>query len=177
MITDIETLGEVLEGVFYVESGNLFVPGNEKPVSEMLEPFLGHAVLIVLHHQPPSVFDVEHWGAGCCMWESTGHCPYGHHDEPQKLFSANYEGQLKKVGHEWFVGQTKLDLTPLEGHISRLVITFLEPPEALTTSLSDLEPTSFNPEELSLRLENLSSLASSLTSIINGIKLDGDDAV
>ena len=173
---EIGPLAEVLEGVFYVEGGSLFVPGNDAPVAEILEPFLDQQVLVVVHHQPPSVFDVEHWGAGCCMWESMGHCPYGHHHEPHKLFSANLRGVLWRDGQDWFVGQQKLDLGPLEGHISRLVITLLEPPDALTQSLDDIDPMTVDPKDLEMRLNKLSTIMSGLSSIIDEFKSDGDDA-
>ena len=110
------------------------------------------------------------------MWESTGVCPYGHHDEPHKLYAKDLRGILRREGNEWFVGTERLDLSPLEGHISRLVITLVEPPESLRASLDDIDPMKADPEELVMRLNKLTSLASGLSSILDGFKSDGKDA-
>jgi len=177
MMNDDSKLCEVLEGIFYVEAGNMFVPGNDEPLQDILAPFIDEGVLVVVHHHPPNnQLDLEHWGAGSCMWEPTGHCPYGHHDEPHKLFAVEMRGTLRREGTDWFVGTEKLDLTPLEGHLSRLVVTLLEPPASLTDSLDDIDPMKVDPEELTMRLRNLSSLASGLTSILEGFKSEGQDA-
>lgn len=176
MMNDIGKLVEVLEGVFYVAAGNMFVPGREEPLHEILDPFVDEGVLVVVHHHPPNGLDLERWGAGSCMWEPTGHCPYGHHDEPHKLFAVEMRGTLRREGSDWFVGTERLDLTPLEGHLSRMVVTLLEPPVTLTASLDEIDPTQADPEELVMRLKNLSTLASGLSSILEDFKSEGQDA-
>jgi hypothetical protein len=167
-------IAEILEGVFYREQGELFVPGHESSVAACLAGFKDKAVLVSLHHTPPDPPDVQHWGAGCCMWEPTGQCPYGHHHDPNKMYHLRMEGVLRREGPDWYVGLTRLEFDPLEGHKSRLVITLTEPPVELTESLMDMDLQDVDPEALSQRLNKLQGIMSGLSSILDEAKKGGD---
>ena len=171
MKNELTTIAEVLEGVFYCDQGSMFVPGREASIKEILTPFKDSEVMVAVHHHPPNPLSGEdHWGAGCCMWESTGVCPYGHHKTPQRLYQAHLKGVLRMEGCDWYVGLTKLDLTPLEGHLSRLVVTLCETPEELTQSFDSTPLDEASPEDLMLRLNKLQSLISGASSILDQFK-------
>lgn len=177
MNSELKAIVEVLEGVFYCEHGNLFVPGRDAPVADILEPFIGSEVMVAVHHHPSKpLADTDEWGAGSCMWRPTGACPYGHHEHPRKLYQAHLKGVLRLEDGNWFVGITKLDLAPLEGHLSRLVVTLCEPPEELTKSFDVGPEDALNPEDLMLRLEKLRSLISGASSILDQFKDEDGNA-
>ena len=77
---------------------------------------------------------------------------------------------------DWFVGLTKLDLAPLEGHLSRLIVTLCEPPEELTESFDVGPDQELNTEDLMLRLEKLRSLISGASSILDQFKDEDGNA-
>ena len=172
---DLGSIAEILEGVFYREQHDLFVPGRPESLSKILNGFQGQEVLATIHHNPPDPPDMFHWGVGCCMWEPTGSCPYGHHQDPSKLYHLQLEGTLRQEGPDWYIDTTLVDLAPLEGHRSRLVIVLKEPPAELTDSIMDMDFANANPEELGMRLGRLTEMLSGLSSILaehkNG---DGD---
>lgn len=100
----------LLEGVFYLGDEpypdvngetregytDLLVPHRDGPKSvyDELLPLVGSKVRVAAHHLPMLPIDPARWGGGCCMFQEMGHCPFGHHEHPGRLFNVSEEGIL-----------------------------------------------------------------------------------
>jgi hypothetical protein len=126
---------EILTGIFWKRDGkSLFVSPEEDgrdpvEVSVVLEPFLDSKIQIALHHWP-SAPQLGLWGGGCCLWQSHGKCPAGHHDNPAFLLNVGGKGFLRRAGDSWWVeleGGTvePLPLELMDGHRGRLTVVTL----------------------------------------------------
>lgn len=112
-----------LRGVFYKEHGRLFVAdeiGRTFDVHQSLEPYYGKEVELRAHHRPREPLMPDRWGGGCCFWQSSGSCPFGHHNDPSGLFVVGGKGVLRYDG-DWYLGES-LNLRMLEGHRGELVV-------------------------------------------------------
>lgn len=118
----------LLEGIFYTReaTSEVLVQTEQHPlpvsVQEALTPLIGEQVILVAHHHPHLPLDETRWGGGCCMWESSGNCPAGHHKDQAFLFNFSIEGTLQHEGEVWSVDGQNVDLTMLLGHRSRLAV-------------------------------------------------------
>jgi hypothetical protein len=147
-------------GVFYRENDGTLMVADEfegtRDVEAILAKFLGEQVQILAHHRPVEPHDLARWGGGCCLFERAGHCPYGHHDTPQRLFAVQANGKLEHTD-AWSVVKedqsTDLHLNFLVGHRAQLLV--LRPPEleGINTRIDSLQE---EPLE-KMSLEELSS--------------------
>lgn len=135
----------LLEGIFYEEDENILVQTDQHPapvqVHEALKPMLEREIHLVAHHYPLEPLDKNRWGGGCCMWESSGTCPAGHHKDPSSLFNIGAEGILHLDPIKgWFVDGTPIDFKMLAGHRSRVVAVSKFDLSSLRGSLTSLDP-------------------------------------
>ena len=171
----------LLEGVFYLGDmpypdvhgeiregyNDLLCPSKSGPKSvyDELLPLVGQKVRVAAHHLPQLPIDANRWGGGSCMLQRTGYCPFGHHENPGRLFNISTEGilvyDLDHANAEggWWVEQfdgTRVALPlahALVGHQSRVaaatataidemrdVVTQsgMEPVESLGNQVNDL---------------------------------------
>jgi hypothetical protein len=101
----------LLEGLFYPSEdpypdangvlrdgfNDLLVKPDSGPVQsvyETLKPFIGERVQIAVHQLPDSPPNLARWGGGSCFWQDAGHCPFGHHEHPHRLFNVSGQGFL-----------------------------------------------------------------------------------
>lgn len=136
----------LLEGAFYqAEDGGLWVSQTTSTlqVESELVPLLGLNLQVALHFNPPRSFDPTLWGGGSCLWQPTGKCPVGHHENPGLMLNLAGAGVLCRDGKAWWLHQDSgenliLPLSLLEGHYARVVMLSIL---SLTpqTGLADLE--------------------------------------
>lgn len=154
----------LLEGVFYQRDGVLYCASDkgEQPVWANIEPMLGTRIRIAAHHLPPNPPDPNRWGGGCCLWESVGYCPAGHHTAPMSLHNFSEEGVLRQEGAVWslldFRGhEHALDMVRwLNGHHARIAAATLLDVEQMRESLDSLSVDSL--DTLGVKASDLLSL-------------------
>ncbi len=134
----------LLEGIFYEDGDDLLVQTDAQPqpvsVRETLTPMLDLDIHLAVHHFPVEPVDENRWGGGCCMWESAGKCPAGHHENPSYLFNLMLEGVLCYDPLKgWTVGEKNIDLRVLAGHRSRIVAAVKFNLDKLRESLGSLD--------------------------------------
>lgn len=100
--------------------------GDQK-LEDELRAMTGGLVQAFLHHAPPEPHDPNRWGGGCCLWESSGKCPSGHHDRKGYLYEVTGTGQLVERGEKWFIERDSQSDLPiyldmLEGHRCRVSV-------------------------------------------------------
>jgi len=130
----------LLEGLFYEKDGLLMVncDGVDRDVLKEMEPLRGKRIHLALHHVPDESAPSTSWGQGCCRWQPSGHCPAGHHQEPQKLLVWVGAGTLT-MGERWVVGSSEVPLYAVPGHTTRLVgVTEFDPSKLDTASPKDV---------------------------------------
>lgn len=124
-----------LEGLFYKDSENVFwvKPDDGPPerVYSALMAFVGKGpVHLVMHYLPSVPPDPQRWGGGCCMWQSSGHCPAGHHRNPGYLLHLSETGILQNhPDYGWSIEDSSGEELPLtnslnelEGHMGRILV-------------------------------------------------------
>jgi len=154
----------LLEGIFYTHEGDteILVQTDQHPtpvsVREALAPFLDEQVILAIHHHPTEPVDETRWGGGCCMWESAGKCPAGHHEDQAFLFNFSAEGTLKQTDQGWEVEGQNVDLAMLLGHRSRLAAVTKFDRDALRGMLNTDD------------LETLGGRASQMREMITGLR-------
>lgn len=138
----------------------------------LLSQFEGKSLRLIAHHRPPEPPQRERWGAGSCMLENTGHCPFGHHKDPLRVFSFNCSGTLQKKEGQWVLqnGEETLPLTLdfLLGHRSQVIVLKFFETKELDSQMDRLNPDNLdNPslEELSTRLQDLRNLLTSVNTL------------
>jgi len=161
----------LLEGVFYRgETGELAVQPSHGGIPALVWPELKRLVdlpvQLSVHHLPPHPPNPKLWGGGCCMWEPSGHCPFGHHKDPTRLLNLVVKGILEFQDPEnaWAVtppegNPYQLPLWALEGHRARIVGATVVDLERMKEALSG----SLNVEELTQRATGLRDLMASLS--------------
>lgn len=133
----------LLEGDFNLKPDGLWVtePTSTLSVTETLTPLLGKSVQAVVQFFPPLPMDLQRWGGGCCHWQTTGHCPVGHHENPGLMLDLCRRGVLCLAGGNWSLLQDSgelqsLHLSDLDGHRARiLMLVDLPDAPAVVTSL------------------------------------------
>lgn len=105
-------------------------------VTGELTPLLGQQVRLAAHHLPADPIDPIRWGGGSCAYQASGVCPYGHHQDPTRMYSFSGEGVLGQSGSDWtltrFDGvQVQVGLGFLEGHRGRVACAPLFDVEAM----------------------------------------------
>lgn len=120
----------LLEGVFYKNGVDLVCIGDKgkDSVGENLSSFVGQRVQIAAHHFPPNSSNMGAWGGGSCLWQTSGHCPAGHHERPSWLYNVSAEGLLQESESGWDVvvfGGATITLPfshMLPGHHARVLV-------------------------------------------------------
>lgn len=137
-----------LLGVFYEAEGRLMLAdefeGNVD-VQEKLEPLIGQEVRFLAHHRPADPPIEGRWGGGCCHLENTGKCHWGHHDQPDSLFTFNSKGVLRVEDEKWHLEKednTKLDIVVrfLVGHRSQIVVTSIPDLSQIDEKIRSFDP-------------------------------------
>jgi hypothetical protein len=76
-------------GLFWTsDEGECLVQDSEHEsasVDELLRPYEGRMVYIVIRHFPEEPIQPDSWGGGCCRWEPS-ECPYWHHHHPTRIY-------------------------------------------------------------------------------------------
>jgi hypothetical protein len=137
-----------LLGVFYLEGDRLMVADEfegAKDVYESLEKLKGRRVRLLAHHSPPEPPDNARWGGGSCMMESSGHCHFGHHEEPGNIFQFDATGDLGPDDEGWGVvsnSGTQIHLYDglLVGHRSRIVVLAFPELQNMKAKVESLDP-------------------------------------
>lgn len=161
----------VLSGVFYENGADLMIADDELgavSIETILGPVLGKRVALIAHHCPPDPPFKDRWGGGSCLLEPSGHCPCGHHERPDWLYSQTTAGVLQRGGDGWTVTKpdgevVSLRLEWLVGHTSQLVVTALPNLDELK---AELEKEMKNPtvEGIQARLTEMRDLLSMVNS-------------
>jgi len=119
----------LLEGDFNFKPDGLWVTETSATllVTQSLTPLLGKSVQAVVQFLPPMPLDLQRWGGGCCHWQSTGHCPVGHHVNPGLMLDLCRRGVLCLDGSTWSLRQDSgelisLHLSDLDGHRARILM-------------------------------------------------------
>ena len=160
----------VLSGVFYMQDGDLWV-ADEQDGARLVNEVLGAAedeeVHVVVHHHPPDPPLRDQPGGGCCYHK--GHCPFGHHEYPDRLYEIHGSGTVsltdtgfqvtREVNGEYVA--TLVEYGFLVGHRAQIVVTALPEVEQLK---DDMKETMENPtiEGLQARMTQLRDLLSHL---------------
>jgi len=121
--------------------------GAPQSVYKALEPLIGQRVQLAMHHVPPMPIDATRWGGGSCLLEPTGYCPFGHHNDPNRMFNLAMDGVLvydmdhKKGEGGWWLQtfdgkKTMLPLTHvLLGHRGRIAAASITAVEEMRDAL------------------------------------------
>lgn len=142
-------------------------------VEQLLQRFAGDLVQVVAHHLPLEPHDAARWGGGSCLFEKAGHCPFGHHEHPNLLFTLQASGILRRIDDGWEVasdkGVTRLDLHHLVGHRGQLVVLrapALEEIEERMRKVNEGVPEEMSLDDLTAKLHD----ARDLLTTINRLK-------
>jgi len=165
----------LLEGIFYEEGDDFLVQMDSQPqpmsVREALTPMIDQDVHLAAHHFPATPLDKNRWGGGCCMWESAGKCPAGHHKDPAYLFNAMLDGVLRYDPLKgWAVGEKAIDLRLLAGHRSRIVAVIKFNLDKMRESLGSLDPNDLS--ELGGRATQMRDVLAQLQDFLREMKDD-----
>lgn len=168
-----------LIGVFYEENGCLMVADEfdgAKDVLSALESVKEDELRLLAHHRPVEPVNRERWGGGCCHFENTGECPFGHHDDPQNLYTFNAVGKLRVEGTKLYIDgeeETKECLVNfLLGHRSQIIVTSIPNIEEIEEKVKSFDPSNIeNPtlENLTERLGELRDFMSNLNDLKNDL--------
>ncbi len=120
---------DIVTGILYLrdEVPSVQSSGGIVSLSDFFRPFQDKTTVIKAHHWPEEPYDKDRWGAGCCLLESSGVCPAGHHKHPAYLFSWSFEGIFREKGiGDWWLEPKTGDPQPfplgmLLGHRVRIV--------------------------------------------------------
>jgi len=173
----VETFNTILiEGLFYRDpTGRLLSKSSRGTVvvEETLGQLLGHEVQLAMHHLPEIPLIPDQWGGGCCMWQASGRCPAGHHENPSFLLSIAGRGILQHREDGWhlatFEGEDiSIPLHQMEGHLGRIAAVPIIDLEKMKDSLSDsdIEKTSL----IGIQAQQLQGILRQLQETLKGIK-------
>lgn len=184
----------LLEGIFYTTEepypdsneavrqgfGDLRVApssGENQSLYDTLKPLIGRRVQLAFHHVPNMPIDPTRWGGGCCHWESYGRCPFGHHQEPTKLFNLAASGVLvydldhTKASGGWWLEQfdgTRVMLPfahVLPGHYGRVAAATLDAVDDMRSALEQLGELG-SVEDIVGKATDLQAVLDRLTSLV-----------
>lgn len=122
----LETL--ILEGQFFIQHRKLIVRGDdgvERDVSEALDALEDRQVRLAVMHVPPDGIKPGEWGGGCCAWQQAGHCPAGHHENPDRVLVFTCDGVLLKAEAEGASLSQAWALSKFDGSIQRVPLTMM----------------------------------------------------
>jgi len=154
-----------LIGVFYKDGERLMVADEfdgARDVLEALEPVVGVEVRLLAHHRPKDPPDKDRWGGGCCFLENTGHCHFGHHENPQSLFTFNLVGVLRVEGSMLFIDEdgkaTTCVTEVLTGHRSQIIVTSIPNLDEIDAKVKSFDPSNIENPTLENLTERLSEM-------------------
>jgi len=150
-------------GIFRVMEGDTLptaFPDGEDPIplDDIFEKLSGRAVKLMVHHTPLTPPHTLLPGGGACLWPP-GMCPAGHNKDAQWLHRQLLEGVLESRGGKWFVGESQVLFSPLEGHRAQVYL--------VTTGVSVERPTGSSE---TADLESLLQQAGDMTSTLESLK-------
>jgi hypothetical protein len=169
-------------GVFYREDGRLMVADEfegARNVDEEISRYADMEVRLVVHHRPVEPPDDARWGGGCCMLESSGHCHFGHHEDPRSAFQFNAKGVLGvEEDGRWFLSQedgtrNECIVEFLVGHRSQIIVTTIPDLESLDEKVKSFDPSKTEGKTIDELTEQLTDMRD-LLSEINRLKNDID---
>ena len=167
-------------GVFYREDRRLMLADEFDGVRDVdaeLASYEGQQIRLLAHHRPLEPEDNSRWGGGCCMLESSGHCHFGHHEDPRRAFTFNSKGVLRGREDRWYLkreeDETECLVDCLIGHRSQIIITTVPDLEGLEEKVKSFDPSTTKPETLDEMTEQISKMRDALTEI-NNLKNDID---
>jgi hypothetical protein len=164
-------------GVFYRDpEGGLMVADEfdgTRDVGAEAAGFVGQEVRLLAHHRPIEPHNPSRWGGGCCMHETVGRCPFGHHEDAAQLYTFNQAGLLSIKDGRWVVGGdlTECFVDFLVGHRSQIVLTSIPDLEAIEEKVKSFDPSSLEGATLSELTTKLAEMRDFITEI-NRLKND-----
>lgn len=167
-------------GVFYRDSLRLMVADEfegTRDVDVILAAFEGQVVRLLVHHRPASPPDRTRWGGGCCLLENTGWCPFGHHEDTQRVFFFNCAGELQRRPGGWQIqaGGEILEV-PLEclvAHRGQIIVVRTPDMDSIQRKVDGLDPSNLENASIDELYTRLNDIRNALTDI-NRLK-DGID--
>lgn len=121
--------------------------------------------------------DENRWGGGCCVLENSGHCHFGHHEDPRKAFVFNVSGVLRVEDGRWYLDreddQVECLVEFLVGHRSQIIVTTVPDLEALEEKVRSLDPSRSEAKTIDELTDQLTEMRDTLTEI-NRLKNDID---
>lgn len=160
-----------LLGVFYEENGRIMVADEydgTRDVIEDLSPYFGQTFRLLAHHRPTEPVDNTRWGGGCCLYESSGFCPFGHHANPQHLYTFQAVGVLECGGDTIRVvgEETKTpELAYLVGHRSQIVMINRPDMGDIDEKVKSFDPSGLENASVDELIERASALRDFITEI------------
>lgn len=140
-----------------------------REVRQALSSFEGHRLRVLAHHRPPEPIQQDRWGGGSCMFEGQGECPFGHHANPNHLFTFNKVGELRHRfldGRDaWVVGADDLEVDLLVGHRSQITIINLPDFEEIDRKVQSFNPDTLEGSSVDEMIEHVSSLRDYLSQL------------
>lgn len=139
----------VLEGIFFKEGASeLSVQTDGGPILSVefeLDALRGRQVQLALMHVPPLGVQAGEWGLGSCQWRGSGHCPAGHHLNPDHLLVFSQAGSLDKTQDGWVLsqfdgGKKRVPFQFLVGHYGRVVAATTDAVERMRDTILKLDP-------------------------------------
>lgn len=165
-------------GVFYRESDGYSVADEfdgTVSVDDRLRSFEQGTLRVLAHHRPQEPLLQDRWSGGCCLYEPQGWCPFGHHEDPHRLYTFDEEGVLTPSSSGWVVrtsnGDKPIVMDYLVGHRSQ--ITLINKPD-----LDNLEKKvrSFDPGNLeNASVDELIKKASGLRDFLSQLQSEAKD--
>jgi hypothetical protein len=152
-------------GVFYRGEDGCLMVADELDGTRAVEAEVAHLegreVRLLAHHRPVEPHDAARWGGGCCMHESAGRCPFGHHEEASRLYLFNEVGTFRIEDSRWMVGgetPTECLVDFLTGHRSQIVITSIPDLEKIEEKVKSFDPSGLENATLDELTDKLSEM-------------------
>ena len=163
-------------GVLFRKDADFHITDEDKGefnLTAELRLMAGGKVQLTMQHAPPNPPFQERWGGGCCMWESSGRCPSGHHDRPGYLYQVGGVGDLHEVDGSWVISRDgskdlPIYLNMLEGHRCRIAIVPSVLPGDIPDPVKDADPNNLG--DLMERAEQLKAFIAEANEIGKGKK-------
>ena len=111
------------------------------------------------------------------MLEPSGHCHFGHHEDPRRAFTFHAKGVLRVEDERWFLTRENDEIECLAecliGHRSQIIVTTIPDEEALNEQIKELDSESLEGKTIDELTSKLTETRDLLTEI-NRLKNDID---
>lgn len=123
---------ETYTGLFYRNSEGSWCSEHEQStnIDDVLAPYVGAMVHVILRHLPTAPIQPDAWGGGCCKWQPAS-CPFEHENHPNKLYAISPKGVLSRNETRWMVGDVALRFDWMDGHLGQLILFSPRPMESV----------------------------------------------